>query len=604
MHQPASRAVPRAAVAPSTAPPPSSSSRRRDAHALASRRVKYDPAPPPPPPPPNPSHNPRHSPLSDADPQPSASLVDEWHAHLGASLSSDWDNARHPRWDERGLETYDAEPVLPEDVDGLHGASGEGDFIVAERGAQWDGEDEWLEVLKQEVELEAQREEEQELRAATPPRDERADDLAAEVPPAPPPVAPQAPALPALVVEPSRPALRPVATPRAPTPRSRSAPLRLEPVPPSDPSLIAPYIPSLPPSSPDATLSSPASELLVSRHDWRLSAPLRRYLRRFPPPLFSRTETDTTSLGHNRLVGVGVDAARIGKHALVRGEEQWGWKVRVPESERGAWPDADAYRKRCVSSSSFSSSVARHEPDRHAIASTRMCTGRLDRLLDLSKKADEQLYLASLSRQGTPAERELKGTTLCRAVGAWLTDASRADEMAQLDAGERERRRKAGTGVGAGAAGGGSGATSGGGMRAVACFEAEDGRELTEDRGWKFACVPPPGLQASTRPLRITSLTDANTLPHSQGSILRFTLASARDQGLAALGSKGPQPPPGAAATTHGTDQWFVQGTLLEVREDQLIVAFDELDMWTLGDEAYQCVLPPSHLACLLVQRA
>ncbi|BGP44197.1 hypothetical protein JCM10450v2_000006 [Rhodotorula kratochvilovae] len=506
----ASRAVHRVAPAPSAAAAHTSSAAartaRRDAHALATR-VKYGDAPPPPPPPAPPPPKGSSS-LSDAEPSPSSSSssrVEDW----PAPLAVDGENALHPKWDERGLTGYASEPVLPE---ALAGGGLEGETIGAERGgAAWESEEEWVELLRRGAEEEAAREEEREVREArpTPAQVERVEEV--QVAPPPPVTTPSAPPLPA--VEPSAPRPSPFAVPRTPTPRRRALPLRLEPVPRADPALIAPYLPHI---SLSPTSSSPAAQPLLSRHDWRLSSPLRRFVRSSPPPLFSRAETDTRALGHNKLLGVGVDAARIGKHALVRGEEQWGWKVRVPETERGKWDDADAYR------------------------------ARLDRLLTLSQKADETLYLASLARQGPPAERELKGVTLCRALGAWLTgDASRAEEMAQLDPAEREKRRMEG-----------AGAAAGGQARAVACFEAEDGRALTEDKGWKFA----------------------------PGTILRFTLAAAHDPSAHA---SGPQPPPAAEAAA-SSGKWFVQGTLLEVREEQLVVAFDEVDMWPLGEEAYQ----------------
>jgi len=344
-----------AASTSSSAPPPrraSSSSSRRDAHALASR-VKFDSAPPPPPPRASTSAQP--SPVSKADPQPSPSLADDWYGHLEASLPADWDNARHPKWDERGSETYDAEPVLPQDVDGRYraAAAAEGDSIRADRAHEWDAEDEWLEVLRHDAVLDAQRgDDERRVREASAATAPKVDQLPPVVPPAPPPVPPQAAVDSASprqrTIEAREPTSNPFAVLRTTTPRRRTAPLRLEPVQRTDPSLVAPYLPSPLASTSHDPFPSPASDPLVTRHDWRLSSPLRRYLRRTPPPLFSRTETDTVSLGHNRLVGVGVDAARIAKFAQTRAEEQWGWKVRVPESERGKWPDADAYRKRCV----------------------------------------------------------------------------------------------------------------------------------------------------------------------------------------------------------------------------------------------------------------
>lgn len=87
-------------------------------------------------------------------------------------------------------------------------------------------------------------------------------------------------------------------------------------------------------------------------------------------------------------------------------------------------------------------------------------------------------------------------------------------------------------------------------------------------------------VRLDTSPLDLLKLTFP--VSHRPGSILRITRPAAHS------GSKdGPQLPPGAA----GDDQWHVQGTLLEVRDEQLIVAFEEGDMWSMGDdEAYQCV--------------
>ncbi|GAA6053563.1 hypothetical protein JCM3770_005196 [Rhodotorula araucariae] len=495
---PAVASIPSSAAASRTA--------RRDAHALATS-VRYpDRAPPPPA-----ATAPRlHAvPPADAEPSPSPSPTDEWRDVL-APLAADGENARHPKWDERGRAGYAAEPVLPAALAG--GVEGETIDAEGRAGAPWESEEEWVELLRKQAEAEAPREEEREVRAARP-ANVRVEPMV-EATAARPVPGDQAAALVAPAVAPSVASPSPSApAPRAPTPRRRARPLRLEPVPHVDPAVIAPY---LPPPSFSTTSVAPAAQPLVSRHDWRLSSPLRRYVRKSPPPLFSRAETDTRTIGHNKLVGVGVDAARIGKPALVRGEEQWGWKVRVPEAERGTWSDADAYRT------------------------------RLDRLLSLSQKADETLYLASLARQGPPAERELKGTTLCRALGAWLTNAGRADEMARLDPAEREKRRQAATAPGVAGAGQ---------ARAVACFVAEDGRVLTEEMGWKFAA----------------------------GTNLRITRAAPHEP---AAYQAGPQPPPAAAAANG--DKWFVQGTLLEVREEQLVVAFDEVDMWPLGDEAYQ----------------
>lgn len=75
-------------------------------------------------------------------------------------------------------------------------------------------------------------------------------------------------------------------------------------------------------------------------------------------------------------------------------------------------------------------------------------------------------------------------------------------------------------------------------------------------------------------------------LRHRSGTVLRISEA----ESAVLEEDSGPRPPAAAALET----KWHVQGTLLEVRRDKLIVAFDELDVWPLGeDEAYQYV-PPS----------
>lgn len=97
---------------------------------------------------------------------------------------------------------------------------------------------------------------------------------------------------------------------------------------------------------------------------------------------------------------------------------------------------------------------------------------RLDRLLSLSRKSDEDNYRLNLARQGTPSERELDGKTLCRAIGTWLTDSSRAEEI------ESSRKSKQDQKV--------TPAMNSNGAKAVASFRSEDGRQLTEDL-WDFA---------------------------------------------------------------------------------------------------------------------
>mgnify|MGYP001603743369 FL=1 len=53
------------------------------------------------------------------------------------------------------------------------------------------------------------------------------------------------------------------------------------------------------------------------------------------------------------------------------------------------------------------------------------CTGnRQDRLVTLTRDADEKSYLARLERSGTPEQREHWGRTVNGAVGVWLLDAA------------------------------------------------------------------------------------------------------------------------------------------------------------------------------------
>ncbi|GAA5886608.1 hypothetical protein JCM3774_003680, partial [Rhodotorula dairenensis] len=332
---------------------------------------------------------------------------------------------------------------------------------------------------------------------------------------------------------------------------------------------ITPYRPfplvSVPPSTATATLTStspgsssarahcPPAEpqphhfALASRTDWRLSSPARFKLRSLkrgrPLPLHSAKETCTFSAGRNRLVGIGPPAALVARPSASvtsgRGGEGWGWKTRVPqEGERGEWTDADKYIE------------------------------RFHRLLDLSRVADEKLYLASLSRAGTPLERQGKGLTVPRASGTWLTSAAgsgggdgggRREGGGTTDNEVKEQQQEAD----ADAVSGGKIAPrkkrEGGGGKAVAEFRTEGGYEVTEEEGFKFE---------SGMVLRIT---ESDPLPPS------VRLGGGNDSG--------PQPPRQPDSTGA---KWHVQGTLLDVRKDRLVVAFDQVDWWPLdADESY-----------------
>ena len=141
-------------------------------------------------------------------------------------------------------------------------------------------------------------------------------------------------------------------------PRSRSTKgLLLQPCQRLPSNTVLPYlVPDPLPLCPVHPSPQPHELPLVSRSDWRLSSPLRKYLRSSPPSLYSRAENDTKSQGHNRLVGIGLETSRIArsyKSRDVEGAEPWGWKVKVKESEKGTWTSADQYRKRYALSRSF-----------------------------------------------------------------------------------------------------------------------------------------------------------------------------------------------------------------------------------------------------------
>ncbi|GAA5991284.1 hypothetical protein JCM10908_003238 [Rhodotorula pacifica] len=182
---------------------------------------------------------------------------------------------------------------------------------------------------------------------------------------------------------------------------------------------------------------------------------------------------------------------------------------------------------------------------------------RFQRLLDLSKSSDEKLYLSSLERAGTPLERQGKGLTVTRASGSWLTSTassstgSRADTTGRAKGKDGEGDKKVARG------GGGAGGT------VVAEFRTEGGYEVTEEEGFKFE---------SGMVLRITESDPSSEFDESPTANATATTSSSR---------RSSQAPP--------DEKWHVQGTLLEVRKDRLIIAFEEGDWWPLeADENYQ----------------
>ena len=130
------------------------------------------------------------------------------------------------------------------------------------------------------------------------------------------------------------------------------------------------------------------------------------------------------------------------------------------------------------------SSVDRHVPPVYI---------RFQRLLDLSQTSDEENYLASLARAGSPLERQGKGLTVTRASGTWLTPSSSGGggggaagaNMAQQRNGEMittaEKKRTNSSSSSKNGGGGG-----GGGAKTIAEFRTEGGYGVTEEEGFKF----------------------------------------------------------------------------------------------------------------------
>ncbi|GAA5936152.1 hypothetical protein JCM10213_004695 [Rhodosporidiobolus nylandii] len=461
----------------------------------------------------------------------SASLADDdfvssFSAHLQSSLAAEdtlsLEQSAHPQWELDGRRLSPEEGLGEEDgVFHGDGVEMDGSLVGEEVGeGAWGDWKELLNVargtdtkkIREEVKEEAEKAVE-----AKPLKEALREKAATSIPPHP-----AATAEPAVLRQrrvKATPAVSPFATPvhALPAKQHRSGPLVLRPTERLTYTSFSPYMPlSLPTPSPPSAPVEPHHTPLLTRQDWRLSSPLRRFVRTSPPPLFSTEETATMPLGHGQLVGVGTGAARIARRGTSRTEEQWGWKVRVPEKEKGGWEAADAYVK------------------------------RMTRLLTLSRASDERQYRSTRARSGTPQEREAKGITVCRAQGVWLSDTSKLEQPA-VGQGQEEGRKKE-----AGAAG----------QRIVAEWRKEDGGELGEEHGYKF----------------------------SEGTILRFT-RSTTSLSSPSLDPTGPQPPLGGGALLDDQiqrEEWFAQGVLLEEREGRLIVAFDQGDMWQLGEESYQ----------------
>lgn len=64
----------------------------------------------------------------------------------------------------------------------------------------------------------------------------------------------------------------------------------------------------------------------------------------------------------------------------------------------------------------------------------------------------------------------------------------------------------------------------------------------------------------------------------SANTIVRITRAAPERD----IDPNGPQAPPSSSTDP---EDWFVQGTVLEARESQLVVSFEEADMWPINED-------------------
>lgn len=205
--------------------------------------------------------------------------------------------------------------------------------------------------------------------------------------------------------------------------------------------LVTPIRPFVPFGFPTYDPIQPHEIPLTSRNDWRLSSPLTRLHRDLkvkpPPPRlsifskfkdppivppslwFARPGYPNSALqGMNRLVGVGLEPSEEGNRWAKESHEKWGWRTPVPDSEKGEWIALDEWRKGCV--------CARY--GRLAQELTRFRFDRPDRLISLTREADERAHQEFLRRQGTPVERFRKGRTILGAIGEWVKESTKTIE--------------------------------------------------------------------------------------------------------------------------------------------------------------------------------
>ncbi|GAA5985540.1 hypothetical protein JCM11641_007986 [Rhodosporidiobolus odoratus] len=440
----------RAASSATSASPNTSSlaSRRRNAHYAATTVSSYASQPPPPPP-----LSRARPPLAPTAPEWEEDLASSFAASLQASLAEDYVRQRddgfqaHPQWEDGGHRAGE------ERGEGLFlGEEAEVDetSLSEETGELADWREMVAAVRGEFAHLREQAVEQAEAVEVKPPATDSRSLEQAKAQEA------QLDLLGRATRRDSAAVFAPTETTLQPSPellfapppprRRRSTPVDLKPAERLSFTSFIPY--GVPPVSEDldaalqtSTSVEPHFTPLLSRQDWRLSSPLRRFVRTTPPPLFSMEETATMPLGHGQLVGVGTEAARIARKGVTRTEEQWGWKTKVPEKEKGRWEAGARYKERML------------------------------RLLTYSRIADEKAYQSSLLRSGTPQEREARGLTVCRAQGTWLGDAAKVDELVTMAPEERVKRREAGSAAPA---------------RAICEWRKEDGLEIGEEQGYRF----------------------------------------------------------------------------------------------------------------------
>lgn len=116
---------------------------------------------------------------------------------------------------------------------------------------------------------------------------------------------------------------------------------------------VSPIKPFRPTFTPSSTLPpQPHEHPLLSRFDWRLSAPLSppRWHPQQPPSLSSLIPSSRGlgTSGKNKLIGVGLETYFESRRWRDSKDETWGWKLKVPAGEVGEWLSCDEWKKKSV----------------------------------------------------------------------------------------------------------------------------------------------------------------------------------------------------------------------------------------------------------------